>query len=51
MGMEPLDLRKKEAARIGRRSVCDGEMALLAVRVGFEPTEPVKAQRFSRPPD
>ena len=23
----------------------------LAVRVGFEPTEPVKAQRFSRPPD
>ena len=24
---------------------------LLAVRVGFEPTEPVKVQRFSRPPD
>src|ERR1039458_9575041 len=23
----------------------------LAVRVGFEPTEPVKVQRFSRPPD
>jgi hypothetical protein len=23
----------------------------MAVRVGFEPTEPVKAQRFSRPPD
>ena len=23
----------------------------LAVRVGFEPTEPAKAQRFSRPPD
>ncbi len=26
-------------------------LILLAVRVGFEPTEPVKAQRFSRPPD
>ncbi len=26
-------------------------VALLAVRVGFEPTEPVKVQRFSRPPD
>ena len=25
--------------------------SLLAVRVGFEPTEPVKVQRFSRPPD
>src|SRR5712671_6578453 len=24
---------------------------LVAVRVGFEPTEPVKVQRFSRPPD
>ena len=24
---------------------------MLAVRVGFEPTEPVKVQRFSRPPD
>ena len=24
---------------------------ILAVRVGFEPTEPVKVQRFSRPPD
>src|SRR5579884_2941941 len=24
---------------------------VLAVRVGFEPTEPVKVQRFSRPPD
>jgi hypothetical protein len=24
---------------------------LLAVRVGFEPTEPAKVQRFSRPPD
>src|SRR5690242_7626857 len=23
----------------------------MAVRVGFEPTEPVKVQRFSRPPD
>ena len=23
----------------------------VAVRVGFEPTEPVKVQRFSRPPD
>jgi hypothetical protein len=23
----------------------------LAVRVGFEPTEPAKVQRFSRPPD
>ncbi len=23
----------------------------MAVRVGFEPTEPAKAQRFSRPPD
>ena len=23
----------------------------MAVRVGFEPTEPMKAQRFSRPPD
>src|ERR1700729_2550621 len=27
------------------------EKMLLAVRVGFEPTEPVKVQRFSRPPD
>src|SRR5215469_199659 len=25
--------------------------SILAVRVGFEPTEPVKVQRFSRPPD
>src|SRR5208283_5276546 len=24
---------------------------VLAVRVGFEPTEPAKVQRFSRPPD
>jgi hypothetical protein len=24
---------------------------MLAVRVGFEPTEPAKVQRFSRPPD
>ena len=23
----------------------------MAVRVGFEPTEPAKVQRFSRPPD
>jgi hypothetical protein len=26
-------------------------LCFLAVRVGFEPTEPVKVQRFSRPPD
>src|SRR5246127_3710394 len=25
--------------------------SIMAVRVGFEPTEPVKVQRFSRPPD
>src|SRR6202035_4236458 len=25
--------------------------SILAVRVGFEPTEPAKVQRFSRPPD
>ena len=24
---------------------------IMAVRVGFEPTEPAKVQRFSRPPD
>src|SRR5947208_2123493 len=28
-----------------------GLLPILAVRVGFEPTEPVKVQRFSRPPD
>ena len=27
------------------------EDCFVAVRVGFEPTEPVKVQRFSRPPD
>ena len=27
------------------------KLDILAVRVGFEPTEPVKVQRFSRPPD
>jgi putative transposase len=27
------------------------QIVLLAVRVGFEPTEPAKVQRFSRPPD
>jgi hypothetical protein len=25
--------------------------SIVAVRVGFEPTEPAKVQRFSRPPD
>ncbi len=32
----------------GRAEIC---AKMLAVRVGFEPTEPVKVQRFSRPPD
>src|SRR5438874_654664 len=31
--------------------LCLFSICYLAVRVGFEPTEPVKVQRFSRPPD
>jgi hypothetical protein len=33
------------------RGTNDSACNILAVRVGFEPTEPVKVQRFSRPPD
>ena len=36
--------------RIGPRSD-ETKIKKMAVRVGFEPTEPVKVQRFSRPPD
>src|SRR5689334_11559124 len=31
--------------------VIDFNLDIMAVRVGFEPTEPAKVQRFSRPPD
>ena len=34
----------------GYEFLCFEELKV-AVRVGFEPTEPVKVQRFSRPPD
>ena len=37
-----------EGEGVGRTNATD---FILAVRVGFEPTEPVKVQRFSRPPD
>src|SRR5262249_55372023 len=33
------------------RQLIENATVILAVRVGFEPTVPVKVQRFSRPPD
>ena len=39
-----------DAARAGLESA-EKKKKKLAVRVGFEPTEPAKVQRFSRPPD
>ncbi len=35
----------------GVKELSQGIGSKLAVRVGFEPTEPAKVQRFSRPPD
>ena len=40
MAEEPLERRQYRGAN-----------SKVAVRVGFEPTEPAKVQRFSRPPD
>jgi hypothetical protein len=48
----------RSGSKVSLRSVRDYNLQvfvntqlILAVRVGFEPTEPVKVQRFSRPPD
>ena len=54
--MEPDELRDTQNPvdwkRIGRfERVSEAVEKILAVRVRFELTEPVKVQRFSRPPD
>jgi hypothetical protein len=42
---------KSCTARYAGCELSDSKSEILAVRVGFEPTEPAKVQRFSRPPD
>lgn len=41
----------KGCLQAARNDVWYRAVRVMAVRVGFEPTEPVKVQRFSRPPD
>ena len=48
-GVRVTDQGRKRQSKIGNRKSTIGNY--LAERVGFEPTEPLRVQRFSRPPD
>ena len=49
LALDPIPASKVQSAPL-QFAELDKHNRSLAVRVGFEPTEPVKVQRFSRPP-
>jgi hypothetical protein len=51
MGIENWSLKGNAERDTNLLHFVPPEEDIMAVRVGFEPTEPVKVQRFSRPPD
>ena len=49
--LESPDYEQSVTDCANRANMSGPDTGRMAVRVGFEPTEPVKVQRFSRPPD